>query len=64
MNVVKGITVHNNNKMSIILTKNMESQYQIQQINIQYHYIQKLVNKKEININKIPNTEMLTNGII
>lgn len=47
---IKSFTLHSNNKMSIILTKNAKTQHQIKQINIQYHYVKKLVNKRKFTI--------------
>ena len=50
--------------MSIILTKNAESQYWIKYINIQHYYIKVLVHKRELIIKLISSSEMLTDGII
>lgn len=45
--------------MSITLTKNAKSQYQTKYINIQHHYIRKLVNKREFTIKWILESKML-----
>lgn len=41
---------YKNNKISIILTKSVENEYQIKHIDIKYSYIRKLFNKKEVTI--------------
>lgn len=46
--VVEGVNVHDDNEMSIALTKNVESQHSTKYIDIQHHYIYKLVDKKEV----------------
>lgn len=48
-----------NNEIGIILTQNTKSQYCTKHINVQYHYIQKLVNKKELIIKQIPSSKIL-----
>lgn len=42
--------LYKDNKMSIALTKNAKSQYQIKYIDIEHYYIRKLVNKKKLTI--------------
>lgn len=48
----KSIILYNPNKMNINLTKNKKSQHYIKYINIQYYYIQELINKKDFTIIK------------
>lgn len=64
LDIMESIIMHGDNKMSIILTKNMESQYQIKYIDVQYHYICEFVNKEEIIIKQISSTKILANSII
>lgn len=47
---VESLMLHGNNEISITLTKNVDSQYYIKYISIQYYYIKELVNKKKITI--------------
>ena len=58
------LTLFGDNKMSIALTKNVESQHQTKYIDVQHHYIRELVNKRELTIEWIPRSKMLANGII
>ena len=58
---MKTIMLHENDEMSITLTKNIESQYYTKHINIQHHYIWKLVNEGVLIIKWIPSSEMLAN---
>lgn len=39
LEVTETITLYDDNKMSITLTKNAESQHYTKQINVQHHYI-------------------------
>ncbi len=64
LEVVRDVTLHGNNEMSITLTKNTESQYQTKYINVQHHYIRELVHKKEFTVKWVPNSEMFANGMI
>lgn len=50
LEIVKELTLYGDNKMSIALTKNVESQYQTKYINVQHYYIRELVNKKKLTI--------------
>lgn len=61
--MVESITLHSNNKISIALTKNAESQHQTKHINIQYYYIRELVSEGEFTIKWVLSSEMLTNGM-
>lgn len=61
--MVKNITLYNDNKISITLTKNAKSQYCTKHNNMQYHYIEKLVNKREFVIKQILNFKILANAI-
>lgn len=47
--------------MSINLIKNTESQYYIKHINVQYHYIQELVNEEELTIKWILSFKIFAN---
>lgn len=55
------LTLHGDNKMSIVLTNNAESQYYTKHINVKHHYIGELVNKKELTIKWISRTKILAN---
>lgn len=44
---VNSLTLHRKNEINIVFTKNAKNQYQSKDINVQYHYIRKLVNKRE-----------------
>lgn len=52
-------SLKDDNKASFNLTKNSKSQYQIKHIDIQQHYICKLVNNKELEIEWVPSTMIL-----
>lgn len=47
---IEACIFHGDNKISIILTKNVESQTRIKHINVQYHYVRKLVVNGELAI--------------
>lgn len=47
---VESVTLHGNNKMSIALTNNVESQYQTKHIDVQHYHIRELVTEKELTI--------------
>ena len=55
--------LHSDNKMSIALTKNVESQHRTKHINVQHHYIRELVNEGESTVKWIPSSEMLADGM-
>lgn len=63
LETIKDITLHGNNKMSIALTMNAKSQRRTKHIDVQYHYIHKLVDKGEFTIKWIPGSEMLVDGM-
>ena len=63
LEIIKNITLHGDNKMSIALTKNTESQRRPKHINVQHHYIRKLVDKEELTIKWILGFEMLADGM-
>lgn len=48
--VIESLTIYKDNKMSIALTKNVESQYRIKYINIYHYYITKLVYNKKLTV--------------
>ena len=50
LEAVENLTLYGDNEMSIALTKNAESQHQTKHIDVQYHYIRELVNKKKFTI--------------
>lgn len=64
MKIIKKLILHNNNKISIALTKNIKNQYYIKFIGIQYHYIWKLVNKKYFIVKQISHFEIIADNII
>lgn len=61
LETILDIKLFKNNKMSITLIKNVKSQHQTKHIDVQYHYIKELINKKEFNIKKICNSKILAN---
>ncbi len=63
LEVVEGLTLHGDNKMSIALTKHVESQYCTKHIDVQHHYIQELVNEGELTVKWILGSEMLADGM-
>lgn len=63
LKATEDITLYSNNKISIVLTKNAKNQYQTKHINVQYHYIWKLVNKKDLIIKWILGSKMLADRI-
>lgn len=62
--IVENLILNSNNKMSIAFTKNIESQYYIKHIDVQYHYIRELVNGEELTVKQILGSEILANGMI
>ncbi len=50
LETVEGFTLFDNNKMSIALIKNKESQHCTKYINVHHYYIRELVNKRELTI--------------
>lgn len=60
---MESLTLYVNNKMSIALTRNEESQQCTKHIDVQHYYIQELMNKREFIIKWIPSLEMLANNI-
>ena len=63
LEAVKDITLYGDNKMSIALTKNAESQHRTKHIDVQHHYIRELVNERELIIKWIPGSKMLADGM-
>lgn len=59
LKIVKDITLYINNKISIALIKNAESQHCIKFINIQYNYIYELVHEEELTDKWIPGSKIL-----
>lgn len=50
LEVIESLTLYGDNEMSIALTKNAESQYRTNHIDIQHHYIREIVNERELTI--------------
>ena len=63
LEAVEDVTLYGNNEISIALTKNAESQHRTKHIDVQYHYIRELVNKRELTIEWIPESKMLADGM-
>lgn len=63
LDIIKDVTLHDNNEMSITLTQNVESQYWIKHIDVQYHYIRELVNEKKLIVRWVPSSEILADGM-
>ena len=61
--VIGELTLFGDNKMSIALTKNTESQHQTKHIDVQHHYIRELVNEREFTVKWIPRSKMLADGM-
>lgn len=59
---IEACTIHGDNKTSIILTKNAESQARTKHIDVQHHYIRELVADKEVTIEWICSASMLADG--
>lgn len=64
LDVIEDLILHDNNKMIIELRRNVKSKYCVKYINIQYYYIQKMLNKRKLIIKLIPRLIMLTEGMI
>lgn len=62
-NAVREIKMLGDNKISLTLTKNLESQNQIKLINIMYHHIRKLVEDRELAIEWIESSVILANSL-
>ncbi len=62
--IVEHLTLNGDNKMSIALTKNAESQHRTKHIDVQHYYIRELVNEREFTVKEIPGSEMLADGMI
>ena len=57
------LSLKGDNKASLNLIKNPESQHPTKHINVEHHYIQKFVNDKELEIEWVPSAIILANGI-
>lgn len=57
--LIKVYLLHRKNKISIIIIKNVESKTKIKYIDIEYHYIYKLFDNKEVEIEWICSTSIL-----
>ena len=57
------LCLKDNNKASLSLTKNPESQYQTKHIDVQHCYIWKLINDKKLNVKWILSAMILANGM-
>lgn len=64
LEAIKDLMLYGDNKVNIALIKNVESQHQTKYINVQYYYIKKLVNKKELTIKWISKSKMLVDGMM
>lgn len=49
--------------MSIILSKNAESELGIKYTDVQYYYIKELINKKKLSIRQICSSKILADGM-
>lgn len=58
LDTVENLTLHGDNKMSINLIKNAESQHRTKHIDVQHHYVRELVNEGELTVKWIPSSEM------
>lgn len=63
LEAVVDLILHEDNKISIALIKNAESQYRTKHINVQHHYIKELVNEKKLTIEWVSGTKMLVDGM-
>ena len=53
------LSLKSDNKASLNLTKNPESQHRTKHLNVQHHYVREVVNDKELEIEWVPSTMML-----
>ena len=60
---ITGLCLKDNNKASLSLTKNPESQHRTKYIDVQYHYIRELVNDKKLDVEWTPSVMMLADGM-
>ena len=63
LEAVKDVMLYGDNKISIALTKNAESQHLTKHIDVLHHYIRELVNEKKLTIVWIPGSKMLADGM-
>lgn len=56
---VESVTLYGDNKTSITLTKNDESQHRTKHINVQYYYIRELIKERELEVKWICSTNIL-----
>lgn len=61
--IVSTITLNGDNEMSITLTKNAEGQHQTKHIDVQHHYIRELIDKKELTLIWVSNSEIIADGM-
>ena len=61
--VTPNITLLGDNESSIKLVQNLEQHSHTKHIDIQHHYIQNMVDDKELVVDWVPTREMLTDGL-
>lgn len=61
--VVESLTLHEDNKISIVLSKNIKNQHHTKLINVKYYYIRELVNERQLTIKRILESKMLNDKI-
>lgn len=61
--MVREIKILNDNKTSLILTKNPKSQNQIKNIEVMHYYIRKLIKDGKLPIDLIESSRMLADGL-
>ncbi len=59
---IASVTFYGDNETSITLTKNAESQHRTKHIDVQHHYICKLVDERELEVKWICSTNILADG--
>ena len=63
LDIVLAITLNGDNEMSIILTKNTESQHRTKYIDVQHHYIRERIDENELIVVWVSSSEMLADGM-
>lgn len=56
------VTLNGDNESSLSSTKNPEAENRTKHIDVQHHYIQELINEKELIVAWVPSARMLADG--
>lgn len=63
LDIVPAITLNGDNKISITLTQNVESQHRTKHIDVQHQYIRELIDEKELTVAWVSSSEMLADDM-